>query len=96
LVIASSSAYLALQLAGRHNAKQTTLARGQADYYASTVHMLRYNHKGLASMQLRADRLEHVPDSEQLKLIEPRLWLSSEGSHTQIQPAKGRQATMGS
>ena len=89
LVIASSSAYLALQLAGRHNAKQTTLARGQADYYASTVHMLRYNHKGLASMQLRADRLEHVPDREQLKLIEPRLWLSSEDSHTQISAREG-------
>ncbi|MFM7385989.1 MAG: hypothetical protein ACKO19_06290, partial [Betaproteobacteria bacterium] len=47
LVVAGSSAYLALQLAGRQDAKQTTLARGQADYYASTVHMLRYNHEGL-------------------------------------------------
>lgn len=89
LVVAGSSAYLALQLAGRQDAKQTTLARGQADYYASTVHMLRYNHEGLASMQLRADRLEHVPDREQLKLIEPKLWLSSADSHTQISAREG-------
>jgi LPS export ABC transporter protein LptC len=88
-VLAISSAYLALKLASRHAPQSTVLARGQADYYASTVHMLRYNHQGVVSMQLRADRLEHVPDREQLKLIQPRIWLSAETSDTQISAVEG-------
>ena len=88
-VLAISSAYLALKLASRHAHQPTVLARGQADYYASTVHMLRYNHQGVVSMQLRADRLEHVPDREQLKLIQPRIWLSAETSDTQISAVEG-------
>jgi hypothetical protein len=55
---------------------------------ASTVHMLRYNHQGVVSMQLRADRLEHVPDREQLKLIQPRIWLSA-NDDTQISAVEG-------
>ncbi|NDH31096.1 MAG: hypothetical protein EBX72_11580, partial [Betaproteobacteria bacterium] len=43
---------------------------------------MRYNHQGIASMQLRADRLEHIPDREELKLSQPRLWLSDEQSDT--------------
>lgn len=88
-VLAISSAYLALKLASRHAHQPTVLARGQADYYASTVHMLRYNHQGEVSMQLRADRLEHVPDSEHLRLAQPRVWLNVGDSVTQISASEG-------
>jgi len=80
LIIAGASVYLALQLAARREAVSSVLGRGQADYYASGVHMLRFSPQGVASMQLRADRLEHVPDREQLRLIQPKLWLSSQQS----------------
>ena len=95
LIMASASAYLAIQLAARREPASGTLGRGQADYYATGVHMLRFNPQGHASMQLRADRLEHVPDREQLKLVQPRLWLSSQAngasdvSHTQIVAREG-------
>ncbi|NCV60836.1 MAG: LPS export ABC transporter periplasmic protein LptC, partial [Betaproteobacteria bacterium] len=88
-VMAGSSAYLAFELSSRQNVRQTVLARGQADYYASGVHILRYNHQGIASMQLRADRLEHIPDREELKLSQPRLWLSDEQSDTQVSAREG-------
>ncbi|NCV15779.1 MAG: LPS export ABC transporter periplasmic protein LptC, partial [Betaproteobacteria bacterium] len=88
-LVASASAYLALTLASRHDPQPTVLGRGQADYYATTVHMLRYNHQGVVSMQLRADRLDHLPDREQLRLIQPRIWLSAGASDTQISALEG-------
>jgi LPS export ABC transporter protein LptC len=88
-LVAGSSAYLALKLASRHEPQPTMLGRGQADYYATAVHMLRYNHQGLVSMQLLADRLDHVPDRQQLRLIQPKIWLSAGASNTQISALDG-------
>lgn len=84
LLGALASAYLAVQLALRQERAATPLRPGEADFYASGVHLLRYDRDGQVSVQMRAERLEHIPSEQGLELSSPVFWISQHNGGTMV------------
>jgi len=82
LLGALASAYLAVQLGLRQERVALALRPGEADFYASGVHLLRYDRDGHVSVQMRAHRLEHVPSEQGLELRSPVFWISQHNGGT--------------
>ena len=77
-----ASAYLAVQLALRQEHAAAPLRPGEADFYATGVHLLRYDRDGQVSVQMRAERLEHIPSEGGLALVAPVLWMRAANGDT--------------
>jgi LPS export ABC transporter protein LptC len=82
LLGALASAYLAVQLGLRQERVVLPLRPGDADFYASGVHLLRYDRDGQVSVQMRAERLEHVPSKRGLELRSPVFWILQDNGGT--------------
>jgi LPS export ABC transporter protein LptC len=82
LLGALASAYLAVQLGLRQERVALPLRPGEADLYASGVHLLRYDRDGQVSVQMRAERLEHVPSEQGLELRSPVFWILQDNGGT--------------
>jgi len=87
LLTALASAYLAVQLGLRQERPAVPLRPGEADFYASGVHLLHYQNDGTVSIQMRAERLEHIPSEQGLALIAPVFWISTDNGGTMLASA---------